>query len=289
MTAPEVTPPELPKKSTPEKNVPPADYYRQLYVLSRFVLNRMFDITIEGKENILNEPAEYAANHVNFFDSLIMSMIHTEHTGKPMRFVIKQEYMEGKGIDNKGKFGRSLKWFMKHTWQIPVDREAKDNGASAMNMVRKAKEAKGRGESTGIHPGGTRIDDESDGLPRFNDGVGLIAMTAGLPVVPTSLNYGKKPEGHFRKFKKRSVLVKYGEPVFTEQFATLPDPDAEQSLPTEISEPERLTSKERIRRITTTTEVRVARLLNVGRTGVKATLKKYRDQQAERHHQHDQE
>ena len=271
--------PERPAENTPkhqEKNVPPADYYRQLYVLSRFVLNRVYDITVEGEENILDEPAEYAANHVEFADSLIMSMIHTEATGRPMRFVIKQEYVDGLGIDDQGKYGRPVKWFMEHTWQIPVDREANDGGASAMAMVRKAKEAKKRGESIGIHPGGTRID-EAAGLPRFNDGVGLIALSGGFPVVPVSLQYGEK-EG---RFKKTPVLVKYGEPVHPVQFSSLPDPDIQLSKEAASEREEvRLTSKERIRRITTTAEARVAQLLNIGRTGVKAQLKKYRDQES---------
>ena len=270
--------PERPAESTPkhqEKNVQPADYYRQLYVLSRFVLNRVYDITVEGEENILDEPAEYAANHVEFADSLIMSAIHTEKTGQPMRFVIKQEYVDGLGLDDKGKLGRSTKWFMEHTWQIPVDREAEDGGASAINMVRKAKEAKKRGESIGIHPGGTRIN-EAEGLPRFNDGVGLIALSAGLPVVPVSLQYGEKTG----RFRKTPVLVKYGEPVHPAQFSNLPDPDIDLSQGAAVArEAQRLTGKERIRRITTTTEARVAKMLDIGRTGIKAQLKKHRDRE----------
>lgn len=261
------------RSPTPERPKDPADYYRQLYVVSRFVLHRLYDVRVEGSENILEEPASYAANHVNFSDSLIMSMLHTEKTGEAMRFVIKQEYLEGKGLDNNGKLGRSTKWFMEHTHQIPVDREAKDSGASAMRMVRQAKEIFKNGESIGIHPGGTRID-ESGGLPRFNDGIGLIALSTGTPVVPVSLQYGES-EGRFRK---TPVVVKYGEPVMPYQFPTLPDPDVELTPEAaEAREAERLSSKERVRRITQTAEARVAALLNVGRTGIKAQLKKYRD------------
>ncbi len=273
MSEHEPTPIERTISKKTEKDVPPADYYRQLYVLSRFVLNRTYDVQIEGEENILDEPAIYAANHVQFADSLLMSAIHTEHTGAPMRFVIKQEYVEGSGLNNKGKLGRSTKWFMEHTWQIPVDREAKDSGASAMRMVRLAQAALQRGESVGIHPGGTRID-ESEGLPRFNDGVGLIALTSRKPLVPVSLQYGEA-EG---RFKKTPVIVKYGEPVMPVDFSTLPDPDIILSTEAaETREHERLTSKERVRRITSTAEARVAGLLNVARTGKKAVLKKHRD------------
>ncbi len=274
MSEHEPTPIERTISKKTEKDVPPADYYRQLYVLSRFVLNRTYDVQIEGEENILDEPAIYAANHVQFADSLLMSAIHTEHTGAPMRFVIKQEYVEGGGLNNKGKLGRSTKWFMEHTWQIPVDREAKDGGASAMRMVRLAQAALQRGESVGIHPGGTRID-ESEGLPRFNDGAGLIALTSRKPLVPVSLQYGEA-EG---RFKKTPVIVKYGEPVMPVDFSTLPDPDIILSTEeaAETREHERLTSKERVRRITSTAEARVAGLLNVARTGKKAVLKKHRD------------
>ena len=141
-------------------------------------------------------------------------------------------------------------------------------------MVRLAQAALQRGESVGIHPGGTRID-ESEGLPRFNDGAGLIALTSRKPLVPVSLQYGEA-EG---RFKKTPVIVKYGEPVMPVDFSTLPDPDIILSTEeaAETREHERLTSKERVRRITSTAEARVAGLLNVARTGKKAVLKKHRD------------
>ncbi len=269
----EPTPTERASAKSSEKDAALADYYRQLYKISRFVLNRQFDIHIEGEENILDEPAIYAANHVQFADSLLMSAIHTDHTNVPMRFVIKQEYIEGGGLDNKGKLGRSTKWFMEHTWQIPVDREAKDGGASAMRMVRLAQAALQRGESVGIHPGGTRID-ESEGLPRFNDGVGLIALTSRKPLVPVSLQYGES-EG---RFKKTPVVIKYGDPVMPIDFSSLPDPDVVLSTDAAAEcEQVRMSSKERVRRITSTAEARVADLLNITRTGKKAVLKKHRD------------
>ena len=61
-------------------------------------------------------------------------------------------------------------------------------------------------------------------------------------------------------------------------FSSLPDPDVVlSSEAAEAREQERITSKERVRRITSTAEARVAGLLNISRTGKKAVLKKHRD------------
>ncbi len=255
--------PELASPLPVETSERPKDYYPQLYKMSRFVLRSIYDVRIQGEENILDEPAIYAANHVKFADSLLMSMVHTEQTGEPMRFVVKKEYLEGKGINNKGRLGAPVKWFMEHTWQIPVDREAGD-ASSTLKMVREVKAAKKRGESTGIHPGGTRID-ESEGLTRFNEGVGLAAVSADLAAVPVSIEYGERP--HW--YSKIPVLLQYGTPITPEEFPLLPDPESSDA------EQKRLTSKEKIRRVTMALEERVATMLDIARTGTKAVLKKY--------------
>lgn len=264
--------PEIRPAASPEADAQRPDRYMPLYKLSRFVLRSIYDVQIEGEENILDEPAIYAANHVEFADSLLMSMVHTETTDKPMRFVVKQEYLDGKGVDDKGKFGRSVKWFMETTWQIPVDRESNDP-SSVKRMLRKSNEAKNRGESTGIHPGGTRID-AARGLDRFNDGVGMLAISAKEPVVPTMLKYEKRPHWYSRI----PVIIRYGDPVMPEDFALLPDPDAtpDTQATTEDAALKPITGKDRVRRITSTIEQRVADMLEVSRTGVKSQLRKYR-------------
>jgi len=257
---------QLSSVNSPEQKQP-KDRYMRLYRLGRFAIRATHAITVEGAENILDEPAIYAANHVDFMDSLIISMLVTEKTKKPTRFIIKKEYMEGGGLDGKGRFGKSVMWFMKATQQIPVDRENEDP-ASILAMIRAAKAVKARGERLGIHPTGTRINDD-EGLPEFNPGVGAIALATDEAVVPTGVG-GYDQRKHW--YNRRPVHVRFGVPIQPEEFATLADPDA-----VEEEHTRRLTGKEKVSRLTRNLEARVAELLGIHRTHTKAKLRKYRD------------
>ena len=254
----------------------PKDYYPALFRLSEIALRNTYDISIHNPERILDEPAVYAANHVQFADSLLVSMIHTETTHHPMRFVIKKELSDGRGLDNEGKYGKPLQWFMGHTRQIPVDREGLDGGASTIAMSRLAREALRRGESIGIHPGRTRSD-ESDGLPLFEAGVGAIALSNKVPVVPVAIQYGEKSGGVGRR---TSVDVSYGVPITPSDFPQLPPTTAEEFANNDAttdssdgSKPKRLSGTEKAMRIASEAERRVATMLNVQRTGLRAALR----------------
>jgi 1-acyl-sn-glycerol-3-phosphate acyltransferase len=85
---------------------------------------------------------------------------------------------------------------------IPVDRGAHD---SAMASLEKATEALRAGQSFLIYPEGTRSPDGR--LQRFKKGAVMMAINAGVPIVPTICS------GAHRVMEKRSLVIHPGEIV----------------------------------------------------------------------------
>lgn len=162
------------------------DYYHKLKPFVRVAMDLSYYRTVEGVENIPDEPALYAANHLVRDDSLLISLAFTEHTGKAIRFGAKREYFEGKGVNNKGQLGRVAKWLVENTHQIPVVRQ---NGTrqdiELMNSC--VREAVARGDSIGLHPEGTRSPDGR--LYKFKLGAANLAIAESLPIVPVGVTY----------------------------------------------------------------------------------------------------
>ena len=191
-----------------------ADYYKTLYPVFKFGLDRKFDRSVTGIENIPEEAAIYAPNHIRFEDSLLVAASYTEATDIPMRFAAKQEYFDGKGLDDKGKFGRSIRWIMEHGRMIPVDREA-----SSPRAFQTLQEAVGdrleNGDAVALHPEGTR---SSDGrLHKFKSGASRIALAYSAPIVPVGIVYSK-----YSNNRKTHVDIEFGRPVMPSEYTHLP-------------------------------------------------------------------
>lgn len=189
------------------------DLYQAVYPVARFGLDRKYVRNVQGVENIPDGPALFAPNHIRFEDSMLVAISYTEATGKPLRFGAKQEYFDGLGIDNKGKFGRSLRLLMERTHQIPVERE---NPRAFPALQRAVKERVDAGDSVALHPEGTRSDDGR--LHKFKAGIGRIAIALSVPIVPTGLVYTAHSNS-----RKTDVDIIFGEPIMPEEtFAHLP-------------------------------------------------------------------
>lgn len=187
-----------------------ADYYKYLLRPVGFALNMKYVRHIEGIENIPNEPAIYASNHIEAVDSLLIAQTYSEETGIPLRFLAKKEYFDGLGVDNEGKYGRMAKWIMEHTWQIPVDRKA--GGREAFDdLVARANEVFERGESIALHPEGTRSRDGK--IHKFKTGVARIALQAKIPIVPVGITYHPRENS-----RKVDVNMTFSEPVDTQVY-----------------------------------------------------------------------
>lgn len=194
---------------------PKTDLYKVLFPLARQALNQMYYRIVEGDENIPDGPALYVSNHINAADSPLIITTVNERTGMPVRFAAKQEYFEGLGVDNEGKYGKTLKWVMEHTGQLPVDRQMK-NPRELLSLGENLNAVHQRGESTGMHPEGTR---SNDGLVhKFRAGVGRYALEYGFTVVPIGIHYFEKQDHR----PKRPVLIRFGEPVTPDSFDEAP-------------------------------------------------------------------
>lgn len=244
---------ELNQSKEPKR---PLDLYKLIYPIGKLALDYKYRRNVINPENILNTPAIYAANHIYAADSLLLTETYTEETGLPLRFVVKQGYADGTGIDDKGKFGRTAKFVVDHTLQIPVSREGNDRTSYKMfeDNVRRTLE---RGDSFGIHPESTR---SSDGrLYKFKAGAARLAMANKVPIVPVGFVYDTHTNSN-----KVDVDISFGEPIFPEDLEHLPYtliPGA----------------KNKADYITQTLENKVARQTGMSQTGVFAVLRKFRN------------
>ena len=192
----------------------PRDLYKILYPLAKIALDRKYKLFVTGEENILDQPTIYAANHIHMVDSLLISEAYTEHTRKPIRFAAKQEYFDGRGIDDKGKLGRTARFLMDHTLQIPVVREGGDR-STYQEFERNVARTLERGDSFAIHPEGTRSNDGR--LHKFKSGVARLAIANQVPIVPVGLVYDSSSNG-----RKTNVELSFGEPFMPERLHQFP-------------------------------------------------------------------
>ena len=160
-------------------------------------------ITVKGKENILDEPTLYVANHRSYFDILLMYVQCRRLTG----FVAK---------DSMDKFP-SLRIWMRFVYCLFLNREDPREG---MKTILQAIEYVKQGISICIFPEGTRNDGEELSMLPFKEGAFKIATKTGCPIVPVSINNSAEIfENHFPKLKKTHVILEYGKPIYPKELS----------------------------------------------------------------------
>jgi 1-acyl-sn-glycerol-3-phosphate acyltransferase len=145
-------------------------------------------------------PLILASNHLSFIDSVVIPAV----TPRPVNFLAKSDYFEGRGI--KGRFVKE--WF-ETFGALPVDR---DDSKAALASLDTAMGVLSEGGAFGIYPEGTRSRDGR--LYRGRTGVAQLALTTGAPIVPVGLldTDRLQPVGSNRPRLVR-VTVKFGEPI----------------------------------------------------------------------------
>lgn len=114
-----------------------------------------------------------ASNHLSVSDSVFMPAI----VDRQVHFLAKMEYFTGTGLK-----GWITKKFFVAINQLPMDRSG---GAASLRSLEAGLEALREGKLLGIYPEGTRSPDGR--LHRGKIGVAKLALTAGVPVVPTAM------------------------------------------------------------------------------------------------------
>jgi 1-acyl-sn-glycerol-3-phosphate acyltransferase len=182
-------------------------YYVLKYVILGPLLRLLFRPRIEGLEHIPADGAAIVAgNHLSFSDHFLMPAI----IKRRITFLAKAEYFTGPGIK-----GRLTAAFFRSAGQIPVDRSGKDAGQAA---IREGLGVLGKGELLGIYPEGTRSHDGR--LYKGKVGVAVMALTAGVPVVPCAMvgTFEIQPPGQVVPKIKR-VTIRFGKPLDFSRYA----------------------------------------------------------------------
>ncbi len=156
-----------------------------------------------GAEHLPREGGFIAAgNHLTNLDALVFAHFLYDHGAAP-RFLAKHTLF---GVPLLG-------WALRQTEQIPVHR----NTSAARESLEPAREALRRGLCVGIFPEGTFTRDPDLWPMTARPGVGRLALTTRVPVVPIALwgvqdvlaRYGKVPH----LVPRRTVRVQAGPPV----------------------------------------------------------------------------
>jgi len=171
----------------------------------RGVIHGVCRAEVTGLENVPKEGGFIvASNHLSFFDSLIIQAL----TPRDVAFFAKAEYFTTPGV--KGKL---MKTFFESVGSIPVQRGEQAASVAALDSLVDIIED---GSGIGIYPEGTRSRDGK--LYRGRTGVGWLALTTGVPVVPVGLIGTEKlqPAGS-KGFKPAKFHIHYGEPLQFDQ------------------------------------------------------------------------
>ena len=137
-------------------------------------------------------PVLLVANHVGYLDGLTM-MVLVHRLGRRAHFLITDEAWD------QPVLGRLLR----AGGHIPVRW-----GGSSVGALRAATRALRAGEAVFLYPEGTV---PTDGPVRAKEGVGMLALTAGAPVVPLA-SRGLERDGG-RRLRRRRARVVVGAPL----------------------------------------------------------------------------
>ena len=140
----------------------------------RGIIHGVCRAEVTGLENVPKEGGFIvASNHLSFFDSLIIQAL----TPRDVAFFAKAEYFTTPGLK-----GKMMKTFFESVGSIPVQRGEQAASVAALDSLVEIIEG---GSGIGIYPEGTRSRDGK--LYRGRTGVGWLALTTGVPVLPVGL------------------------------------------------------------------------------------------------------
>lgn len=175
-------------KNLYEPYVTPHWFWVSLRSFARFVFFLLLNIKIVGRNNIpAKGPYILASNHLSWTDiPLVPSYLSTQ-----VVYLAKEELYQGK-----------MGWVPRFLGAIPVKR-----GEADRQLLRASDDLLKRGKILIIFPEGHRSDNHQ--LIPGNAGVGMIALRAGVPVIPVAVCGS---EHALKKFRPR-VTITYGEPL----------------------------------------------------------------------------
>ena len=157
----------------------------------------LWRVRVEGGERLPRRgPAIVAANHVSFFDSVVLIMT----VRRTLSFVGKVEYLDS----------WTTRRLLPALGMIPVDRSDGRRAIAALKLAAGVLQA---GSMFAIYPEGTRSPDGA--LHTGHTGVAYLSMATGVPIVPAGIvGTGRvQPPGTRVPRPFRPVTVRFGSPI----------------------------------------------------------------------------
>jgi 1-acyl-sn-glycerol-3-phosphate acyltransferase len=155
-------------------------YYRFAYTLVGLEL-LLHRIRIEGRENIPPEGCLIVSNHASFMDPTTVGWA----IGREIYYLGRKDLFRPP----------VLSWFLPICNVLPVDRDAAD-----ISGLRRIIKMLRDGESVVIFPEGTRSEDGN--LQPAEPGAGMIAVKAGVPILPVRVF------GTFESLSRRNKMIR---------------------------------------------------------------------------------
>lgn len=180
-----------PKKDLYEPYVTPRWCWVGLRSFARFVFFLLLNVKLVGRQNVPTKgPFFIVANHLSWTDIPLVPA----YLAPQVIYLAKEELFLGK-----------LGWLVRFLGAIPVKR-----GEADRQLLRASDDLLKRGKILVIFPEGTRS--KARKMAPAHAGMGMIALRAGVPVLPVAICGS---ESSFKKFRPR-VTITYGEPILLE-------------------------------------------------------------------------
>lgn len=173
----------------------------------------LYDVRVIGLRNIpLEGPAIVAINHQSWIDPPFISGTIGIERRRVTSFFVAANYLSNPLV----------RLVHEQSASIPVER-----GSGNLEVVRLAKEVLEDGRMLGIFPEGTRSEDGKIGDGK--QGLGLIALETGVPVIPTAITgaYEAWPKGQKIPKTGGKIVLRFGTPM---TFDVVKNPSKEQAL-----------------------------------------------------------
>jgi 1-acyl-sn-glycerol-3-phosphate acyltransferase len=188
--------------------------------VARLLAHALASVRVEGalREFPKTGPVILAANHASAGDPVFVGAFLTSKLGRRLNWLGKRELFDIP----------ILSWLARNGGVHAVERGAAD--VEAFRIAARILEA---GHVLAIFPEGTRS--PTGALQRGLDGVGLLALRSGAPIVPVGVGNSDVfwPKGRLLPKPRGHVTVRVGKPFFLHEALGLPDARAARRVPKE--------------------------------------------------------
>ena len=175
-------------KNLYEPYVTPAWFWVILRTFARLVFFLILNVKLIGQKNVPKSgPYFIVSNHLSWTDVPLVPA----YLSPQVIYIAKEELFMSK-----------LGWLVRFLGAIPAKR-----GEADRQLLRASDELLKRGKVVVIFPEGTRSRIQQ--MAQAHAGMGMIALRAGVPVIPVAI---QGSENSFKKFRPR-VTITYGEPM----------------------------------------------------------------------------